>query len=233
MATLIGPFSVGYPVDFKSNGDTTKDAFGKHIQEITKIYGILNALDAGKVSSDGVTSAVNSALAAHVSSTNPHPNWKPSYSFSELTGTIDASKISGKLSNANIDYGKVNGLENYVRGLIPSGNGITASALQPKGYAKFANGLTIQWETSYSGNTYQDVANSVLFPIPFTANCFTVSLSTAIDKINGVADVWAELIVNSVTTNGFQYMFQYVTDSYNGMANFTGRIGVSYIAIGV
>ena len=30
MAT-IGPFEAGYPVNFKSGGDTTREAFGKHI----------------------------------------------------------------------------------------------------------------------------------------------------------------------------------------------------------
>ena len=44
-------FKVGYPVDFRSGGDTTQQAFGKHIQEIVKIYGDLNALNAESLSS--------------------------------------------------------------------------------------------------------------------------------------------------------------------------------------
>ena len=52
---LVGPFSKGFAVNFKSGGDTTRDAFGKHIQEIDRIYGYLNALDAGKVSADEVS----------------------------------------------------------------------------------------------------------------------------------------------------------------------------------
>ena len=36
MASDLGPFNVGYPVDFRTGGDTTRDAFGKHIQEIMR-----------------------------------------------------------------------------------------------------------------------------------------------------------------------------------------------------
>ena len=52
---LIGPFSKGFAVNFKSGGDTTRDAFHKHIQEIDRIYGYLNALDADKVSASDVS----------------------------------------------------------------------------------------------------------------------------------------------------------------------------------
>ena len=48
-------YNVAYPVNFYSGGDTTKEAFGKHIQEIQRIYGIINALNADKVSADEVT----------------------------------------------------------------------------------------------------------------------------------------------------------------------------------
>ena len=72
MPTLIGPFNVGYPVNFTSGGDTTRDAFSKHIQEIERIYGYLNALDAGKVSASDVSSltgtvgSLNTALTNHI-----------------------------------------------------------------------------------------------------------------------------------------------------------------------
>ena len=56
---LVGPFSKGFAVNFKSGGDTTRDAFGKHIQEIDRIYGYLNALDAGKVSASEVSDIAN------------------------------------------------------------------------------------------------------------------------------------------------------------------------------
>ena len=55
---LLGPWSVLYPVRFYSGGDTTRQAFGKHIQEIARIYGLLNALDAGKAGSDEIADVV-------------------------------------------------------------------------------------------------------------------------------------------------------------------------------
>ena len=56
----IEEFSVGYPVKFWTGGDTTRDAFGRLIQEIERIYGILNALATGKAAYDEIASAVGS-----------------------------------------------------------------------------------------------------------------------------------------------------------------------------
>lgn len=53
------PVGVQYPVKFYSGGDTTRDAFGKHIQEIERIYGLLNGLDAAKVSASDVSNLTN------------------------------------------------------------------------------------------------------------------------------------------------------------------------------
>ncbi len=75
------------------------------------------------------TKASQTDLTDHIKSTTPHPNWKPDLSFSDisgslatsrLTGNYDASRVSGKLSNANIDTGNVNGLKAFVEGLIPA-----------------------------------------------------------------------------------------------------------------
>ena len=111
MATR-GPYNVMYPVAFRSGGDTTRVAFGKHIQEIERIYGILTALDNDKLSA----SDLDGKLAG----------FKPSMSFSDITGNIDmsritgnldfsritgnvpAARVTGKLSNANIDTANVN-----------------------------------------------------------------------------------------------------------------------------
>ena len=59
---LLGPWSVLYPVRFYSGGDTTRQAFGKHIQEITRIYGLLNALDAAKAGSEEIIEAITNML---------------------------------------------------------------------------------------------------------------------------------------------------------------------------
>ena len=63
MATKLGgPWSVQYPLRYYSGGDTTAQGFGKHIQEIARIYGLLNALDTGKIDSEDALSIVNGAL---------------------------------------------------------------------------------------------------------------------------------------------------------------------------
>ena len=55
------PYELGYPVNFYSGGDTTREAFGKHIQEFSKVYGILNSLQSTKADSTAVTQAINDA----------------------------------------------------------------------------------------------------------------------------------------------------------------------------
>ena len=53
--TLLGsPWHEKFPVAFRSGGDTTRDAFGKHINEIKRIYELLNALDSGKLSAGDI-----------------------------------------------------------------------------------------------------------------------------------------------------------------------------------
>ena len=63
------PVAVQYKVNFYSGGDTTRDAFSKHIQELERIYGLLNALDTAKVSASDVSS-----LTSTISSLNSRIN---------------------------------------------------------------------------------------------------------------------------------------------------------------
>lgn len=58
MAKVIGPWTPNYSVDFRSNGDTTRAAFGKHIQEIERIYGLLSGLGAAKIEAEDLTAAM-------------------------------------------------------------------------------------------------------------------------------------------------------------------------------
>lgn len=229
MATT--PYSVAYPVNFRSGGDTTRDAFRKHIDEIERIYGIINAVNADKVSSSGVTSAINSAIAAHQNSTNPHPNWRPSYSFSDITGTIDASKVSGKLTNANIDYGKVNGLGDYVRGLIPAGNGITEKSLDINGgYVKFQNGLILQWGKTIDQHEYvsANIENEATFSKEFPTTCYVVVAQV---YHNGVEQTLGAMTsVTGMSKTGFKYIHEKFHASYGGGSN---PWYLRYIAIGV
>ena len=175
--TQLGPWSVNFPIAFRSGGDTTREAFGKHIEEIERIYELLNALDSNKLSAgdiDGSLNEANNRLQNHINSTNPHPNWRPSLSFSDITGNLDGSRITGTLTNATIDASKVNGLQTLINE-ADKGDGITGSNLNGNGYVKFGNGLIIQWGSSYADDKSDNATITVRFPISFSSSCFNVS----------------------------------------------------------
>ena len=143
---LTGPFSVTYPVNFYSGGDTTKEAFGKHIQEIQKIYGILNSLNSDKVSADELTSK----LQAHINDSNPHPNLnlantQGNLSSSRVTGNFDFSRITGNLDASRItgyfDTSRISGLESYVKDISKKAIG---DELNGATYMKVGN-ILLQW----------------------------------------------------------------------------------------
>ena len=238
---LAEPVDTFYKVNFKSGGDTTRDAFGKHIQEISRIYGYLRALDAEKVSASDVNGSIgnlNTALTNHINSTTPHPNWKPSISYKDLTdkpglddlsGTLTASKVKGKLTNATIDAGNVNGLTGIIDDRIPEsgGDGITSSNIASKGYVKFKNGLIVQWGntgTIFPKNDEQ--AKDVTFSTSFPNNCFTVQLTVRNQNAAASADLGAHLV--SASKTGFQVMLQ----EMNGDFSAINTLSVDYIAIG-
>ena len=234
---LLGPFNVGYPVVFRSGGDTTRAAFGKHIQEIEKIYGILNALDADKLSASDLDDKLG--------------NFTPRMSFdditgnldmsritgsldgSRITGQIDASKIFGRLNNANIDAGNVNGLSALIRSLSPDkGDGITALDDNSNGYAEFNNGFLIQWGRSEAVTQYERLKEyDVSFKIPFSSHCFAVFPAGIHGGItnNGRAFV---VQLEDFSLSGFSYkLYDWYTDFHSPYLN--GSFYVAYLAVGI
>ena len=232
---LLGPFNVGYPVAFRSGGDTTREAFGKHIQEIKRIYGILNVLDTDKVSA----SDLNGMLSG----------FKPSMSFDDISGSldlsrttgnldgsrisgkIDASKIYGKLSNATIDAGHVNGLNALINSLIPpssgEGEGITDIKKQENGYALFNNGLIIQWGISPKGSGLIGHAN---FTKKFPTKCFAVIGSTYLEDGNINGKVYGGSYCACNITQFDTYGFGFHSQAENYPPDWSGY--VSYVAFG-
>lgn len=222
MATqvLAEPVSTFYKVEFKSGGDTTNQAFSKHIQEIERIYGYLKALDLGKVSASDVSGLsgsignISSQLQAHIDSTNPHLNYKPSVSWSDLTGTkpnladfngnLPMSRITG-----NLDASRISNL--------PSG--ITDSKLAGNGYAKFSNGLMLQWGGCVLN--LGNVATDVSFPAAFLTNCWLVVGN--IRASNNSID--AAVTINSCGQTGFQA-------TSHGDAYYGSSVPYFYMAIG-
>ena len=228
------PVGVGYPVNFCSGGDTTRDAFGKHIQEIERIYGMLNALDAGKVGASDVSgsigsvnSSLTSSLTAHINSSNPHPNWKPSVSWNDLTNKPSLSALSG-----NLDTSRISGLTSLIDSRIPaaSGDGITSGSLNDNGYVKFKNGLIIQWGTVHYVSGYPCYYK---FHTAFPNSCFAMSCqghtknSSLVDWTRKVGEQseYSRVLLYDWDTEGFIAIVQL----YGGVETDGNAV---YIAIG-
>ena len=229
MPTLVGPFSVGYPVAFRSGGDTTRDAFSKHIQEIERIYGYLNALDAGKVSASDVSGLsgsignINTALTNHINSTNPHPYYKPSWSdltgtkpnLADFNGNLPMSRITG-----NLDASRITNLPS-------SGDGITEDDISGNGYVKFNNGLIFQWGVDLK-DTSGAWEHSVTFPVAFPSICFSVVASCYVNDGGTEPKFWGDdnendFYINNWSKTGFNAISH--VEDFGGTA-------ISYVAIG-
>ena len=236
MARVSGPYSAAFPVNFTSGGDTTRDAFKKHMDEISRIYGILTDFDKDVANAEGITGQ----LTSHINSTNPHPNYKPSISWSDvnnkpglndLSGTLSASKVVGELTNATIATGKVTGLEAFVNGKIPaSGDGIIDKSLSSTGFIKFKSGLMVQWGKTENKYSYVDVhtAQSHTFSYGFPSQCLIVLCQTCRDSATGASvDAMAHVVGQSRI--GFNYIHQLFASG-----NTSGSVAwyLRYIAIG-
>ena len=230
MATR-GPFNVLYPVIFRSGGDTTRVAFGKHIQEIERIYGILTALDSDKISADDLGDKLGS--------------FKPKVSFSDIsgslelsrtTGNLDASRVIGKLSNANIDASNVNGLNSFVSGLIPppkdNGDGIVKCEPDEIGYIKFNNGLFIQWgkvsiDNLGSSDNNEAAERSASFKTKFPNICLHIQatiLNSSNDSRPRARD--HSPVIRSLANDSFVFQIQVPEDeAWNYLSLFYFAIG--------
>ena len=235
------PVDVQYKVNFYSGGDTTRDAFSKHIQEITRIYGLLNALDSAKVSASDVSgltsslsstiSGLTSSLTAHINSSNPHPNYHPSWN--DLTNKPSLSDLSG-----NLDADRINGLTSKIASQLPapSGDGIMSYGLPPSGghngYALFKNGLAIVWGQHTLNRASWSEANAiqVTFSQAFSDTCYTVVAGTGVDvpdSDNGSVDCMVQ--VKNITKTGFKYIVQ---QFHAEESNNWTKLHCNYIAIG-
>ena len=251
--SLLGPFSVGYPVDFRAGGDTTSRAFGQHIEEIMRIYGILTALDNEIRAADEFDSAVGNIddkLDAHIISTTPHPNWKPNLKFSDLTGDIPAANVKGELTQATIDGSKVLntltqakinkdnviGLAQYVEGLInsgtssePSSQGITESLVRETGYVKFGDTLMVQWGKSNGLKLGESISNGTIsFPKTFKACYFSL---TNINIPSVAGNYKPTVNIGAATTTGITFSCTAPSLPQSGLGSEISW-SISYIAIG-
>lgn len=182
MAT-VEPFDVAFPVKFYSGGDTTKEAFGKHIQEIKRIYGIINAVNADKVSASELTDKFNEInrrmsenntsllgdLQTHIDSATPHPNYRPS--FDDISGRLPTSRLTGKLPLRVVEPPYEVFVDDPDETVILIPDGIEDYRLGVNGYVSFGNGLIIQWGVGTAGD---GEGQRNVFPKSFPNRCFMV-----------------------------------------------------------
>ena len=232
----LGPFSVVFPVNFVSGGDTTREAFRKHIHEIEKIYEVLNALNADKVSADalsglgGTVGSLNTALTNHINSTTPHPNWKPSISWSDLTNKPNLADLNGNLPTSrltgNLDTSRINGLQGFVENLLPddSNDYIDLESLNEEGHLRFKNGFWIQWGvTSVEG--FSATHN---FPNMFN-QCYMVIAQIVTDISPGTGYTVPSLLLVGWDTKKFQYKI--ISEGFTA-SQLNETCKISYIALG-
>ena len=197
----------GFPVDFRSGGDTTRVAFGKHIQEIERIYGYLNLLNSSKVEAGDIDTAITNAI------NNLKNTWKPTnLTFNDINGDLAASRVVGDLTNATIDKGNVTGLEALINSEISAipkpvdkGDGIISVSKSRSGYVRFNNGIMFQWGRANTSNTEP---TSVNFPYSFNS-IFTVITTAVTENYDGSgmahhsAAKANSAILQSYSTGGF------------------------------
>lgn len=235
-------YEVKYPIDFRSGGDTVSQGIWKIIEELKTIYGILNELAGNDLTDEELSSLQTGAIdgqritghvGGYISGTQIHEG---------ISGAI----INGVISAASIPYGNVTGLTGYIDGKLASigtgsetvsdkGDGITASNLSADGYAKFNNGLIVQWgvvEVTMPSNASVTRATAEkTFPIKFPTKCFSVSLT----PIGATA---AYLSSGTTSTTVLQEKFTVIvptTDSVGASTGLSvnGTVRVYFMAIGV
>lgn len=228
--TAAEKYKPAYPVNFSAkNGDTTSQAFAKHINEITRIYGLLAGIDASTIDSG----AVNTLLQNHINSTAPHPKWVLKPLWANVQNKPNLADLSGNLSTSRIE-----GLEALINGKIPTvpsmnaiagdvGSGITDKNSDTNGYMKFRNGLAIQWGRASVGTPYgEEQVRTVNFSKQFT-NCFVVMLTYV--HLSDASDNDRNFIPQLLSkgANSFKYKLEQAESCV-----WNSQMAIEYIAIG-
>ncbi len=148
-------------------------------------------------------------------------SFAPTKTGGGATGTWGIN-ISGNAASAtNAD--KVDGYHaSDIINRISAANtgGIVAASLTENGYAKFANGLILQWGTRTEPKVDDWVCVTTTFPITFASACFSV---TCCDELTSTYDRDVEFFVRNIKTNSVD--IRYRSDSH-------GR-NLRWLALGV
>jgi hypothetical protein len=104
------PYNPQFPVDFTPDGDTTSMGMFKHIQEILRIYSLLNGLEMSKMDAEEFQKWAEDVFNVHVDAADPHPNLV--IDIDNFSGQVPASRVGTTgdaiLTNATIDRTHVN-----------------------------------------------------------------------------------------------------------------------------
>lgn len=104
-------------------------------------------------------------------------NYAPTKTGTGASGTWGIN-ITGNAATADTatDADKLDGYHasDIIKITAANAGGIVAASLTENGYAKFANGLILQWGNARGR---KDTENSTSFPIAFPSTCFTVLLT--------------------------------------------------------
>lgn len=110
---------------------------------------------------------------------NNYKKWAPTKTGEGASGTWGIN-ITGNASTATnadkLDGYHASDIINHI--MAANTGGIVAASLNDNGYAKFANGLILQWGNAIGQDEEDFVENSTTFPIAFPSNCFTVLLTS-------------------------------------------------------
>ena len=219
-------YELGYPVDFRSAGDTTREAFSKHINEIKRIYSYLNDLDSNKASKnlDTETAKIKSDLNSHKTSTDPHPNWTPILNFSDLHGSLS--------------YSKIDGLDERIRIISPPfTNKETATCDGSHNMVKLNSNLTIiSGMERFLGLPRTAWGDSTVIEItyPWEMPNHTVGLALTLEVYDSSTvwdtTTWANLVPVVVTRKktGFTFLIHPPDEAADKFSN----MAINYIAIG-
>ena len=113
------------------------------------------------------------------------------------TGNLPTSRIDG-----NLDASRINGLVELIRA-----NTGSEGSVNPNGYAKFGNGLIIQWGITPTLNAASEDEFTQNFPITFPNNCFSVVMSMNVVANKHVdANYWPQLLGHN--RSSFSYWYQ-------------------------
>lgn len=219
-------YDVKYPVDFRSGGDSVKDAIGKHIEEFNTVYGVLNEL----AENDLTEEQKQKVLYGNIDGSRVIGNVEGYIHGSHITGTIDGGKITGTIPNATIPASQIDGLKDAISGEIDTkdiGSGIIVSSMEENGCIKFGNGIMFQWGVVEIKTGSE---HFVEFPTGFTRICCNVTLSLIHNLKH--CDLTVAISPNGIRKSGFSYHWD-LDPALVPADEVVSNAKISYFAVGV